>query len=146
MERRKFIKLGVLSGSVSAALFGGYLWVYPSFKQLIIRILEKDLDGLKVKSFDIERFAEDASKLNPWDFNTAKIYFIALCTKFGFVNLPYMYKFHQYRADIVARFLLSTDFFRNGMKEDVDIQYGGVVYTPYRQPCGNPFSHLYYPA
>ena len=40
-------------------------------------------------------------------------------------------------ASIASRFLLSTDFFQNGAREEQSLEYVRY-YDPYRSPCYNP--------
>lgn len=145
MERRKFFKyLGIGAGAV--AVGGTLFYTTSKLKNLVKGILTEDLSGMPVTAEDIERFAEDASKMNPWGYNDVKVKFIAAYDKIDWrwLNLPYKYKYEQYRADIVGRFLLSTNFFREGMDESKKIKYSGIIYTPYNFPCYNPFSSTYY--
>ncbi len=48
-------------------------------------------------------------------------------------------------SSLVEKYLLSTDFFLNKMDESRTVKYAGY-YNPYKSPCTNPFSSLYYPA
>ncbi len=43
------------------------------------------------------------------------------------------------REPLLTQFLLSSDFFKNGMKEDRTIKYY-LYYDPYINPCDNPKS------
>lgn len=147
MNRRAFVRnLSIGMGVVSTLGIGFY---YKSkFQSLLENILKKDLKGLKVNEKDIESFSKEASLQNPWGYSNVKIKFIALydTVDYKYIPLPYKQKYYQYRADIVGRFLLSTNFFTNKMDESKDIIYAGIVYTPYNAPCYNPFSNLYYPS
>ena len=46
--------------------------------------------------------------------------------------------------NLINAYLLSTDFFNNGMDESRTIRYVGL-YDPYQRPCAHPFSHAYFP-
>jgi hypothetical protein len=145
MERRKFFKyLGIGTGAV--AVGGVLFYTNSTLKNLIVNVLTEDLSGMKVSEADIEKFANETSNSNPWGYSNMKIKFISAYSKvdFKWLQLPYKTKYVQYRADIVGRFLLSTNFFRNNMDESKEIIYSGMVYTPYNFPCYNPFSNLYY--
>lgn len=145
MERRKFFKyLGIGAGTV--AVGGALFYTTSTLKRMVKGILTEDLDGLLVSEHDIDRFASDAAQINPWGYSDVKVKFIAAYDKvdWRWLPLPYKYKYEQYRADIVGRFLLSTNFFREGMDESKKITYSGMIYTPYNFPCYNPFSSNYY--
>ena len=45
---------------------------------------------------------------------------------------------------ITTLYLLSTDFFQNRMDERKLVRFHSI-YDPYKTPCANPFSALYYP-
>lgn len=143
--RRQFLKL-----SFSALALSGLstLFLQPKsrLQKLIEDILSNDLKGMKVQFADIEIFAQKTAETNPWVFDSYKWKFIYLnnLIETKWLPLPYKYKYTQYRAEIVGRFLLSTNFFKNKMDETEPILYEGVIYSPYQMPCGSPFSVNYY--
>ncbi|HTF80812.1 MAG TPA: hypothetical protein VL947_03770 [Cytophagales bacterium] len=145
MNRRKFFKYAGI-GAGAATIGGAVFYTTSTLKNLVTHILTEDLKGMQVTEQDIERFANDAAQINPWGYSDVKVKFIAAYGKIDWkwLNLPYKYKYQQYRADIVGRFLLSTNFFREGMDEQKKIVYSGTIYTPYNFPCYNPFSNMYY--
>ncbi len=146
-NRRNFIKLSIAATALAPVAYLGYQAMLP-FQKTIQNILIKDLAGLKVKSEDIDKFAAQAAQENPWGFSGSKVKFISFYNSIHnqWLPLPFKYKYEQYRADIVGRFLLSTDFFINKMNESKDITYIGIIYSPYKTPCSNPFSAAYYPS
>lgn len=146
-DRRKFLKLGIAGATVAPIAYLGYKIMSPLQKS-IFDILKQDLNGLKVNENDILKFADQAAVENPWGFSASKCKFISLYNSLNFkwFPLPYKYKYDQYRADIVGRFLLSTDFFINKMDESKNITYIGIIYSPYKTPCSNPFSASFYPS
>lgn len=147
MQRRSFLKYAGITGAATAALGVGFYYT-STLHGIIVNILESDLKDLKIEKDAIAKFAKDATDLNPWGYSTTKIKFIAAYSKIDFkmLPLPYKYKYKQYRADIVGRFLLSTNFFHNKMDETKEIKYMGAVHTPYNYTCYNPFSNMYYPS
>ncbi|MEJ0031891.1 MAG: hypothetical protein WDO15_16620 [Bacteroidota bacterium] len=142
MKRRKFIKIGIgLSVVALVAL------LFPSFGQAIKRILRQDTDDLQVNDDAIDQYVEDARKERFLDtFSLTKKVLIIVHTYFGFLGglIPYRNKYVQYRGQITGHFLLSTDHFRNRMDVTKPVEYTGF-YNPYRQPCSNPFSTIFYP-
>jgi len=142
MQRRTFIRVGIALGVLTLiALF------FPSFEQAVRRMLIQDTEGLKMDEESIDQFISDARKERFLDtFGVAKKIMITLHTYLGFMGgiLPYRNKYVQYRGQITGHFLLSTDLFRNQMDTTKPVEYTGF-YNPYRQPCSNPFSTLFYP-
>ena len=108
----------------------------------------KDTGKLKLKPGIIDRFVEEAKKDNKWgQFNTnMKLFIMAhyyLDSKI--FSLPYRSKYLQKRNLIVGNFLLSTDFFQKKMDVTREIEYIALNH-PYKNPCSNPFSSIFYPA
>ncbi len=144
--RRKFLKtslIGLLGVGGAASL--GYL-AMPGYEKILQTILENDLSKLKVKPGAIEQFVAAAIKENTFGHSYAKKEMIRIYNYIAnsWLPLPYKYKYDQYRADIVCKFLLSSDFFIHKMDESREISYLRI-YNPYKFPCGNPFSNLFYP-
>lgn len=143
MDRRKFITVLGL-GAVASA--GAYI-AFPTFEETVRRILKSDLSKLIIEEGAIEKFISEIKEENPWRFSDDKKYLIMGHYYLGsdFLSLPYGAKNRQYRNYIVGTFLLSTDFFLNKMDSNKRIVYLGL-YNPYKRPCGNPFSSMYYPS
>lgn len=93
---------------------------------------------LNIDRKGVELFVSDFFKVYNYSFtNKLKFkYYYLLDIKSDKSNLV---------ADLANRYLLSTDFFRNKMDENAEVKYLGL-YNPYKIPCSNPFSHLYYPS
>lgn len=144
--RRNFIKYSILAGAgIVGASSIGYLSI-PKYDSILKKILINDLSGLILKPDAIDRFVADAINENTFGHSFAKkemmrVYHYIANSR---IPLPFKYKYEQYRADIVGKFLLSTDFFYNKMDETKQITYLRI-YNPYKFPCGNPFSNLFYP-
>lgn len=143
MNRRKFVTIL----SVSAVAAAGAYIALPTFEDTVRRILKKDLEKLTVDEGAIEKFISEVRKQNPWRFSDEKKYLIMghYYLENNLFSLPYPGKNRQYRNYIVGTFLLSTDFFINKMDTRKKINYMGL-YNPYKRPCSNPFSSIYYPS
>lgn len=146
IERRKFIKTSIIALAGLGTATGLSYLAIPKYEAILKLILEHDLKSLKIQTDAIDQFIEAALKEDLFGNSKAKkemirIYHFMANTWFP---LPYQYKYDQYRADIVGKFLLSTNFFYNKMDESKEIKYLRV-YNAYKFPCGNPFSNLFYP-
>ena len=131
LNRRKF--LGAL-GAFLGLSAGGW-WLARRLKpsppeeyanpvvELIAGILKGRLPFLKMEGQGINAFASDLQRRNPGVLRRAA----------------------QGRADaqdwLTERYLLSSDFFRNGADEGRSVNYL-AYYDPYQRPCGNPFAQL----
>jgi hypothetical protein len=143
MKRRTFIKIGVVSGALGLA---GALTV-PSFKKTVVKILTKETSNLNIDHSFIAQFIQDANKEQYWlRFSLSKKIMIVGYTYVGFLKaiLPFHNKYVRYRGQISGRFLLSTDLFIKKMNVTEPIRYR-QFYNPYKQPCANPFSVIFYP-
>jgi hypothetical protein len=143
MTRRDFIK--IISGS-GIAIATGYL-VVTDFYDVVDRLIRKELAYLRI-SYDVyDKFISEVRREKAINhFGKKKEWFIGVHFTLGeFISkiLPYRYKYEQYQNDIIATFLLSTDFFLNNMNENRSIKYIGL-YHPYKQACSNPFSANFY--
>jgi hypothetical protein len=142
MKRRAFIKIGIALGVAAVAAY-----FFTSFTGAVKKILRNETDMLQSDPASIDVFITEAT--NEQFFNTfsrVKKMLITMHTYAGPLSglLPYRNKYIQYRGQITGQFLLSTDFFTKGMDTSTDVKYKGF-YNPYKQPCSNPFSSIYYP-
>lgn len=143
MKRKTFIKISL---SLLFLSFVGYL-LGSSFTKTIENIIKKETDKLNINQSDVARFINEAAKEKFFiKFNRLKKALVMVHFKFRIFSkiLPFRNKYVQYKSQFVGHFLLSTDFFRNGMDVEKDIVYMDF-YNPYKQPCSNPFSSIYYP-
>jgi hypothetical protein len=143
MSRRKFLLIALVAifGVVAAAFF----WLYD-FDKLVLRMLRKDLAGLKIKEEDFLKYIQEARSTNYWNrihLDEKKQAFMALFHLLPNVGLPYQFKYFQLKSTVVGNFLLSTDFFYNKMDETREIKYI-TLFDPEIKPCQNPFSNLFY--
>lgn len=142
MKRRSFVKL--IAG-VSILSVSGYA-VAPSFESIVKTMIGESIKDLILKRDQIDKFITEATEEKYWSqFSRSKQEFIKIhyLTANSIVNLPYGNKYRQYRNEIVGRFLLSTDFFIHNMESGREINYVRF-YNPYKMPCSNPFSSVYY--
>jgi hypothetical protein len=144
LRRRTFLKsLFWGLGSFTLAAGGSY-WLVPSYAKTLINLIQNDLAFLKIDKKDIEKFVNEAVQTNYFLHTRPKKEMIRYYSVLTGLPLPYQYKYRQYRAEVVSKFLLSTDFFLNRMDETRKINYL-KLYSPYTFPCSNPFSSVYYP-
>lgn len=142
MKRRRF--LGIFSLGLAGTALG--LVALPNFEKIVKKMIEADTKDLSIEKGAIEKYIIDAKKKNVFQrFNLGKREFIR---GHYFIDnrifaLPYQAKYSRYRSDLIAGFLLSTDFFANRMNTGKTIHYTSF-YDPYFRPCSNPFSNIYY--
>lgn len=137
MNRRKFLKISGLGITSLFALPGlGYITIKT--QSGAVGLLMNELKYLNIDQKGVELFVSDFFKVYNYSFtNKLKFkYYYLLDIKSDKSNLV---------ADLANMYLLSTDFFRNKMDEKAEVKYLGL-YNPYKMPCSNPFSHLYYPS
>ena len=118
----------------------------PGFTKTVRNILLKETEKLKVNASDISKFLDEATREQFFvKFSQSKKILIMLHYKFRILGalLPLKNKYIQYKGQFVGQFLMSTDFFINKMDESKTITYQGF-YNPYKQPCSNPFSFIFY--
>lgn len=144
MNRRRFIRISIFAaiGVVIAGIIR-----YYDFETVLFRILKKDLKDLNISEDNFRKYIDDARAYRYWEktfMDKRKKAFIIFYFFIPPLNLPYQFKYVQMKGRLVGDFLLSTDFFMNKMDEKRKINYLGL-YDPYLKPCGNPFSHIYYP-
>ncbi len=121
---------------------GTALVVIPSLSYMAISyekaakgLILNELDYLKLDEKGVNQFVRDYTKDQSanYQIKIRSLYLIQA-------------KADQYKVvdDLVKDYLLSTDFFRNKMNESKIVKYQGL-YDPYKTPCANPFSFIYYP-
>ncbi len=141
MERRNFLKIA----AAGTALLATGLLTINAFQSGIKSMIMEETRGLQLKEEEIDKFLADAEKEMYWQgYDFSKKGFITAHTWLGSAFLPYKFKYSQYRNQIVGTFLLSTNYFTNKMDGNQAVQYL-AFYNPYKRPCANPFSNIYYP-
>lgn len=144
MKRRKFIK--ILFVVIVVILLNIALFI--SFDFIVKKTIKSKLGYLNYDEEQLKRFVAEANKGGVWDkyfgYRNKKLFIKAhFCLSNPIFDLPYKHKYEEYKEFIASTFLLSTDFFQNGMKTDQKVKYIGL-YEPYLRPCSNPFSNLFY--
>lgn len=131
MKRRKFITLA----ATATAAFGLTSFKFLSyFTNTTAKVIADELHFLKLDPAGIEQFVSD-------HFKNKDILFRLRLKGYCFLGLVSVES--EKVKKIVNLYLLSTDFFANGMDETRTIKYV-AYYNPYLRPCMNPFSHNYY--
>lgn len=128
MKRRKFLTIAGIGALVTAIASGRFLSM--PFEDSAASIVRKQLDYLKLDEEGLNRFAKEYSIAKDRKYKlTLKGYNLL-----G-IDASQSGKIHQ----MVTTYLLSTDFFANGMDESRTIKYL-AMYDPYLRPCAHPFS------
>jgi hypothetical protein len=132
MKRSTFLKFltgGALLGLASFKL------VTTSFEDATIALIRNELDFLRLDEKGLQKFAADFARTptqRSYRYTIKGYSFLGIGSgRSGKVKY------------IVNTYLLSTDFFRNGMDESKTVKYVGL-YSPYLRPCAHPFSNAYY--
>lgn len=145
MNRRNFIGLATLSTLGVAA--GGFIFL-EKFETLARKIIIKDAMSLNIDVKVVDEFFAEANKYQTWKrlfpFANQQLLKWHYYLDNKLFVLPYNTNYRLERNKIVGLFLLSTDFFVNKMDVTKPIAYRSL-YDPYRSPCSNPFSNLFYP-
>lgn len=139
MIRRKFLKLACLGTAVAAV--PAYGFIATSTKEAAVGLILNELSYLKVDRKEVEQFVEDFHE--EYHGKSKNKLYTQLQTKA--LHLVKARAEGSEMVDLLAhRFLASTDFFRNKMDLNKPVKYTGL-YHPYKAPCANPFSAIYYP-
>lgn len=133
MNRRSFL---MLAGAGTALIaIPGLSYMSVSYAEAARGLILNELDYLKLDEAGINQFVQDytTDKTDNYRIKIRSLYLINA-------------KADQYQVvdELVKDYLLSTDFFRNKMNERKAVKYQGL-YNPYKMPCANPFSSIYYP-
>jgi hypothetical protein len=132
MKRRTFL---MTPGAGSAAAILSFRFAGSSFEDAAAELIHKELNFLKLDPKGVMRFVNEFSKNKDATYRLQVKGYAILgirSSRSGKVN------------QLVSSYLLSTDFFANGMDERSTVRYVGL-YNPYTRPCAHPFSHVYYP-
>ncbi len=142
IKRRRFLKILGLAGIASVIGLG----LTPGFEEMVHRLIKNAYRNLSVDDEEIVKFIDEAHRINLWEWLNIGPREKMVIIVFGLLNnpyLPYYRVYHRLVVRITNPFILSTDFFRNGMDTSQPVRYLGI-YNPYAMPCANPFSALYY--
>ncbi len=136
MHRRKFLALSGLATAMASLPGVGY--VATSAKGAAVSIIYRQLHYLNLDREGVEKFVDEHLYLElpsttlELKLRTADLLGIKASQSYTVNNLTELY-------------LLSSDFFRNKMDESKPVKFV-AYYNPFKIPCANPFSALYYPS
>lgn len=141
LRRRRFLLIGAGTAVGIVTTFGVARWYRGDPASVIVAILERRLGYLNIDRGSFQRFTTDY-------LESRKEYRREL-TLMAMFSLPYRYvtpypilkqghSLRRLEANVVSRYLLSTDFFEHGADESRALRYIDF-HDPYRIACRNPF-------
>ena len=144
INRRKFVIVTLFSG---LSLYIAGWWIFKVRKgdatDIIISILRKRLNYMKIDKSELKKFADDFQKIvtgkhryyGSWAGMLKPLYAV-----FNIYKLtPFSDKFRDFEEYTVTMFLLSSDFFTGGADLSRQVKYI-ALYDPYESGCENPFA------
>jgi len=134
MKRRKFLTIAGLGSALAAIV--SLKFFTTSFEEAAAGTIRNELDFLKLDEGGVAQFVRDFAVNRNANYKLAVKGYSLL-----HISANRSGKVHQ----LVSSYLLSTDFFKNGMDESGTLKYVGL-YDPYKRACAHPFSHLQYPS
>lgn len=135
MKRKRFLQL--IASGIAVSAIPGIWFLRKDARQAAINIITHELHFLKLDQKGVENFVDDYMKKHTNSLFTYELKAVDM--------LSLSANSLGYTEFLVKDFLLSSTFFTNKMDESKLIEYTGNVYNPYKTPCGNPFSALYFP-
>ncbi len=133
MKRRKFLAVAGMGGLVAAVL--SFRFVATSTEDAVVNRIIKELNFLKLNRDGVVKFVADYTATMG---KKAKL----MLKSYSFMGMNASNS--QKINTLLNAYMLSTDFFINGMDESKEVKYIGM-YDPYNRPCAHPFSNAYYP-
>lgn len=135
MKRRNFLKFASI-GAAALAVLPGFSLYYASSRDCAVDLILDEYKFLKIGREEVVKYVDDFYKLHPVEESTPWQMKIKIHHYFNIATV---------RSEMLVKgFLLSTNFFMNKMDETRPVEYISL-YNPYKQPCANPFSFMYYP-
>jgi hypothetical protein len=139
--RRNILKALALAPVIALT---GYYINSPGYQDLIIDAIKKRLSYLTLDEEGVKAFARDYS--GKYKKNKLKLVAIDLTVILN-ETFPWIESLDKrvtsYEDFIVAKFLKSSDFFRNGSDEKKLVKYMGLDYSdPYKAVCNNVFARF----
>jgi hypothetical protein len=138
MKRRTFL----LSGAALTSALAAWQYFGTNVVDVIQMMVRKRLDYLVLDPAGLERFARDMAALHV--NSKARLQTLSLIEP-AYVHFPlssghnrFAYLLRHGEDRIVSTYLISSDFFLNGMNESRVVNYLGLP-DPLRA-CGNPFA------
>jgi hypothetical protein len=135
-----------LIGTAIAAAVGltGWCAYENNYSNLIVSILTTKLEFLNLDEVDLNTFAHefaaDAGTFGSKGHLLALTYPVLRRADFMRMGKADT-EIAEFEYRVVSKFLLSTDYFKNGADETRPVRY--VAYnSPYRFACGNPFAQF----
>lgn len=129
------MKIAGISAAGLAALPGFSLF-YTSSKECATDLIMNEFKFLKISKDEVIKYVNEFYTYHP--VNESKPWQMK-------IKLHHYFNVKTVRSlMLVEGFLPATDFFMNKMDENRQINYVGM-YNPYKRPCANPFSFIYYP-
>lgn len=142
MERRKFLKItGIGVAGLAALPIVSYSVI--SFENTAVNLILDEYPYLKIHRQEAEKFVavyyerlfRDMGKKEMIEFKAKlKVHYFSKRSSENSILIK----------NLTENFLFASDFFVHGMDEKKPVAFMGL-YNPYKTPCLNPFSHLYYP-
>jgi hypothetical protein len=111
------------------------------FKGLVLHVLQARLNSLRLEA-DLNQFADNFyADVGTYGFRGRLLALgYPVLDRVDFLDLREADQ-EKFEYRVVSRFLLSTDFFRNGADETRPVSY--VAYnSPYHHACGSPFAQV----
>ena len=140
-NRRRFLLLGAGSAVVIATGYGVARRYRGDPASVIVAILERRVGYLQVDRASFARFAVDyLESRKEYKGELGQLALFSLPYRY-FTPYPFLKQGHSLRrleANVVSRYLLSTDFFEHGADESRPIVYV-EFHDPYSIACRNPF-------
>ncbi|WP_187409015.1 hypothetical protein [Saccharophagus sp. K07] len=136
LTRRKWLIFsGVGLIAASSALFAS--WRTAKETDIVVALLRNRLRPLRIAPGVFEQFSVEYIQTRK-DYASRLRLLGTFAELFSLVTpyqlLPMGHSWRRMENNIVSAFLLSTDFFQNGARTDIPVNYLGF-YDPYRRPC-----------
>ncbi|MEO5883788.1 MAG: hypothetical protein ABIQ06_15330 [Caldimonas sp.] len=141
LRRRRFLLIGAGTAVSLATAFGVLRWYRGDPKSVILAILERRVGFLQVDHASFQRFAVDyLESRKEYERELALMALFSLPYRYvtPYVVLKQGHSLRRLEANVVSRYLLSTDFFEHGADESRPVAYI-EFHDPYRIACRNPF-------
>jgi len=137
MKRNHFIKILSAWAGGAVVVSGGAYFAAPSRNKIAEKVILNSLSYLKLDKNGVKQFVSDYFSYQPGVMENLrwKYYFI-VNKDISDSNVLY---------EMVRIYLISSDFFTNGMDKNRIVQYTSF-YNPYKGKVINPFSRLLNPS
>lgn len=148
LSRRNLLKAGLTVGAISTGLLAPRLvqQIFNGRKTYIIDITKAQLDYLNIPDESLDEFASELIEYNP-TLSSIRGHLIAFMGKnssrliLGLSGDRFALRLSAYEERIAGLFLLSSDFFPNGKRTDIPVNYLALS-DPYEYSCSNVLATL----